>query len=91
MYLSNGNFEAYARPPKPEGVDDRKAFFVGSGLASLAGAAFLVRDAQVPGKNITIFEELALPGGSMDGILDAHKGFIIRGGREMEALSLIHI
>ena len=85
MYLSNGNFEAYARPPKPEGVDDRKAFFVGSGLASLAGAAFLVRDAQVPGKNITIFEELALPGGSMDGILDAHKGFIIRGGREMEA------
>lgn len=85
MYLSNGNFEAYARPRKPEGVDDRKAFFVGSGLAALAGAAFLVRDAQMPGKNITVIEELPLPGGSMDGILDAHKGFIIRGGREMEA------
>ena len=85
MYRSNGNFEAYARPPKPEGVDGKKAYFVGAGLASLAGAAFLIRDAQLSGENIIIFEELALPGGSMDGILDEHKGFIVRGGREMEA------
>jgi oleate hydratase len=85
MYRSNGNFEAFARPLKPEGIDGRRAYFVGSGLASLAGAAFLVRDAQMPGSAITIFEELVLPGGSMDGILDEHKGFIIRGGREMEA------
>lgn len=85
MYRTNGNFEAFSRPLKPEGVEGRRAFFVGSGLASLAAAAFLVRDAQMPGSAITIFEELALPGGSMDGILDKHKGFIIRGGREMEA------
>ncbi|GAA1856786.1 oleate hydratase [Microbacterium koreense] len=85
MYRSNGNFEAFARPLKPEGVDGRRAYFVGSGLAALAGAAFLIRDAQMPGEAITIFEELELPGGSMDGLLDEHKGFIIRGGREMEA------
>ncbi|MGE6334873.1 oleate hydratase [Stenotrophomonas sp. NPDC077659] len=85
MYRSNGNFEAYSRPPKPEGVGDRRAYFVGSGLASLAGALFLIRDAQMPGSAITIFEELDIPGGSMDGILDRDKGFIIRGGREMEA------
>ncbi|SDD76243.1 oleate hydratase [Glycomyces harbinensis] len=85
MYRSNGNFEAFARPPKPEGVEGRRAYFVGSGLASLAGAVFLIRDAQMPGDRITVFEELELPGGSMDGILDEHKGFIIRGGREMEA------
>lgn len=85
MYRSNGNFEAFGRPLKPEGVDGRRAFFVGSGLASLAGAAFLIRDAQLPGSAITIYEELALPGGSCDGIFDEHKGFIIRGGREMEA------
>ena len=84
MYRSNGNFEAFAKAPKPEGNENKKAYFVGSGLASLAGATFLVRDAQLPGDRITIFEELALPGGSMDGILDEHKGFIIRGGREME-------
>lgn len=85
MYRSRGNFEAFARPPKLEGIQDRRAYFVGAGLASLAGAAFLIRDAGVPGEAITIFEELALPGGSMDGLLDRHKGFIIRGGREMEA------
>ena len=85
MYRTSGNFEAFARPLKPEGIDGRRAYFVGAGLASLSGAAFLIRDAQMPGSAITIFEELALPGGSMDGILDEHKGFIIRGGREMEA------
>lgn len=85
MYRSNGNFEAFGRPLKPAGIDGRKAYFVGSGLASLAAATFLIRDAQMPGEAITIFEELALPGGSMDGVLDQHKGFIIRGGREMEA------
>ncbi|MET0296085.1 MAG: oleate hydratase, partial [Microbacterium sp.] len=67
MYRTNGNFEAFGRPLKPEGVDGRKAYFVGSGLASLAAAAFLIRDAQLPGGAITIFEELALPGGSCDG------------------------
>lgn len=84
MYHSSGNFEAFARPRKPEGIDKKSAYFVGSGLAALAGAAFLVRDAQLPGDRITILEELAVPGGSMDGILDEHKGFIVRGGREME-------
>ncbi|WP_424466716.1 oleate hydratase [Pseudoclavibacter helvolus] len=85
MYRSNGNFEAFARPKKPAAVEGKRAHFVGSGLASLSAAAFLVRDAQMAGSDITIYEELALPGGSMDGIFDEHKGFIIRGGREMEA------
>ena len=84
MYYSNGNFEAFARPRKPEGIENKSAYFVGSGLAALAAAAFLIRDAQLPGDRITVFEELGLPGGSMDGILDKHKGFIVRGGREME-------
>jgi oleate hydratase len=84
MYYSNGNFEAFATPPKPSGIDDKRAWFVGSGLASLAGAAFLIRDAHLPGDRITIFEELGLPGGSMDGINDEQRGFIVRGGREME-------
>ena len=42
MYYSSGNYEAFARPRKPAGVDGKRAWFVGSGLASLAGAAFLV-------------------------------------------------
>jgi oleate hydratase len=84
MYYSSGNYEAFARPRKPANVEKKKAWFVGSGLASLAGAAFLVRDAQMTGENITILEELGLPGGALDGIMEPEKGFVIRGGREME-------
>jgi len=84
MYRSNGNYEAFAKPMKPEGVDDKSAYIVGSGLAGLAAASFLVRDGQMKGDKIHVLEELALPGGSMDGIWNEQKGYIIRGGREME-------
>ena len=49
IYYTNGNYEAFARPEKPEGVDNKNAYLVGSGLASLAAACFLVRDGQMPG------------------------------------------
>ncbi|WOE30330.1 MULTISPECIES: oleate hydratase [unclassified Acinetobacter] len=84
MYYSNGNYEAFAKPRKPQNVEQKSAWFVGSGLASLAGAAFLIRDGQMQGDKITILEEQALPGGALDGIKEPEKGFVIRGGREME-------
>jgi len=84
MYHSNGNYEAFARPQKPQNVDQKSAYLVGSGLASLAAAVFLIRDGQMKGEKIHIFEELPLPGGSLDGIHQPQHGFIIRGGREME-------
>lgn len=51
MYHSSGNYEAFARPRKPAEVEKKTALFVGAGLASLAGAAFLIRDGQLPGEN----------------------------------------
>ena len=84
MYYSSGNYEAFARPRKPKGVENKTAWFVGSGLAALAGAAFLIRDGQMPGNRITILEQQQLPGGALDGIKEPNKGFVIRGGREME-------
>lgn len=84
MYYSSGNYEAFARPRKPEGVERKTAWFVGSGLAALAGAAFLIRDGHMKGDRITILERLKLPGGALDGIKEPEKGFVIRGGREME-------
>lgn len=84
MYYSNGNYEAFARPEKPKNVERKSAYLIGSGLASLAAACFLVRDGQMKGEHIHILEEMSLPGGACDGIKDAQKGFIIRGGREME-------
>jgi len=84
MYYSSGNYEAFTRPRKPAGVDNKTAWFVGAGLSSLAGAAFLIRDGQMPGEKITILERLALPGGALDGIKEPKKGFVIRGGREID-------
>ncbi len=84
MYYSNGNYEAFAKPVKPKDVDKKSAYIVGAGLASLATAVFLLRDGQMKGENIHIFEECALPGGACDGIFDPQKGYVIRGGREME-------
>lgn len=84
IYYSNGNYEAFARPEKPEGVDDKHAYIVGSGLASLAAACFLVRDAQMPGDHIHILEAMDIAGGACDGIFDPSRGYIMRGGREME-------
>lgn len=59
----------------------RKAYLVGGGIASLAGAAFLIRDGGMPGEDITIFEETEITGGSLDGAGEAERGYIIRGGR----------
>ncbi|MBS1892467.1 MAG: oleate hydratase [Actinobacteria bacterium] len=84
MRHTSGNYEAFARPRKPPGVDDKSAWFVGAGLASLAGAAFLIRDGQMAGERITVLERLKLPGGALDGIKEPEKGFVVRGGREME-------
>lgn len=84
MYYTNGNFEAFARPRKPKVADTTSAYIVGSGLAGLAAAVFLVRDGQVAGDRIHILEELPLSGGSLDGIDKPHLGFVTRGGREME-------
>ncbi|MCB1298385.1 MAG: oleate hydratase [Microthrixaceae bacterium] len=85
MRYTSGNYEAFARPRKPAGVDEKRAWFVGSGLAALAGAAFLIRDGHMDGSRITIFEQQAIPGGALDGLDVPEKGFVIRGGREMES------
>ena len=84
MYYSNSNYEAFARPKKPENVDKKSAYLIGSGLASLAAACFLIRDGQMKGENIHILEELDISGGSLDGINMENHGFVVRGGREME-------
>ncbi len=65
MYYSKGNYEAFARPRKPENVENKSAYLVGSGLAALAAACFLIRDGQMKGSQVHILEELPKPGGMM--------------------------
>ena len=84
MYYSSGNYEAFARPKKPVDVDKKSAYIVGSGLAALSAACFLVRDGQMKGKNIHILEKDPIPGGACDGYLYDGLGYVMRGGREMD-------
>lgn len=84
MYYSSGTYEAFAHPEKPEGVEKKAAYIIGTGLAGLTAAFYLVRDGQMPGNHIHLLEKLELAGGSCDGYKDVHKGFYMRGGREMD-------
>lgn len=58
-----------------------KAYLIGGGIGSLSAAAFMIRDAGIPGSNITIFEALSTAGGSLDGSGNADVGYRLRGGR----------
>lgn len=62
---------------------DSKVYIVGGGIGGLAAAYYFIRDAHIPGENITFLEELAVQGGSLDGAGNAKDGYIMRGGREM--------
>jgi hypothetical protein len=70
-----------------EGADrsTTKVYLVGGGIASLAAAAFMVRDSDVLGHNITIFAELDKIGGSLDGSGSPETGYVLRGGRMIKS------
>ena len=58
-----------------------KAYLVGSGIGSMAAAAFMIRDGGIKGENITIYEELPVVGGVLDASGTAEEGYSMRGGR----------
>lgn len=60
-------------------------YLVGAGIASLAAAAFLIRDGDIPGQNITILEESETIGGSLDAAGTPADGYVMRGGRMIES------
>ena len=84
MYYSAGTYESFAHPEKPSGVDKKSAYIIGTGLAGLTAAFYLVRDGQMNGEHVHLLEKLDLAGGSCDGRKDVTKGFYMRGGREMD-------
>jgi oleate hydratase len=58
-----------------------KAYMIGSGIGSLAAAAFMIRDGGVPGGDITIYERLSVLGGCLDGARLPDGAYSLRGGR----------
>ena len=79
MYYSAGTYESFAHPEKPKDVDKKSAYIIGTGLAGLTAAFYLVRDGQMKGEHIHLLEKLELAGGSCDGYRDVTKGFFMRG------------
>ena len=75
---------AYMRNrPLPSAVKGRKAWIIGSGIAGLAAAFYMIRDGGMKGEDITILDAMQIEGGSLDGAGNPEEGYIIRGGREM--------
>ncbi len=67
-----------------------KAHLVGSGIASLAAASYLIRDAKVPAGNITVYEGEAA-GGAMalyGGSGTYYGGYVLPAARILERVSL---
>ncbi|WP_255638385.1 oleate hydratase [Amycolatopsis sp. DSM 110486] len=61
-----------------------KAYLVGSGIAALSAAAFLIREGGFSGSDITILEEQDRTGGSLDAAGSPDSGYTMRGGRMFE-------
>ncbi len=72
------------RPLPTAGIAERHAYIIGSGIAGLSAAFFLIRDGHMPAENITLLEALQLEGGALDASGNAQDGYMIRGGREMD-------
>ncbi|WNF90966.1 oleate hydratase [Vagococcus fluvialis] len=83
LTLTNGTYHSLVQARKPEGIDDKQAYLIGTGIGALAAGCFLIRDAHMEGSKITFLEQLDIPGGSLDGAVRQNAGYVARGGREM--------
>ena len=78
-------YKKYDADLSPQQKADAKVYLCGGGIAALAAAVFMIRDADVLGQHITIFESLDRLGGSLDGGGSPERGYSLRGGRMFES------
>lgn len=82
LRLGNGDYDRLVNSRKPKGIDDKRAYIVGTGIAGLATAGFLIKDAKMDPTNIRFLEKDDLAGGALDGKLMSDMNYVARGGRE---------
>ncbi len=64
--------------------NNKKVYLIGSGIASLASAFYLIEDAGITPENIIILEQNDIAGGALDGSGNPQQGYVVRGGRMHE-------
>lgn len=62
-------------------LDGSQFYFIGGGIGSLTGAAYLLRDCGFEGKNIHVIEADPIAGGSNDACGNPEHGWVMRGER----------
>ena len=67
-------------------LENTKVYLIGSGIASLASAVYLIKDAGLKPSNITILEQNSITGGALDGSGNPKDGYVVRGGRMHEKM-----
>ena len=82
LKLDNGDYDRLVHSRKPKGIDDKKAYIVGTGIAGLSTAGFLIKDAKMDPSKIVFLEKDSIAGGALDGKLLSDLGYVARGGRE---------
>lgn len=83
LKLGNGDYDRLVNSRKPKGIENKKAYIVGTGIAGLAAAGFLIKDAKMDPSKITFLEKDDIAGGALDGKLLSDVSYVARGGREM--------
>jgi oleate hydratase len=78
-----GNYQRNKGIPS-QSFGNSKVFIIGTGIAGMSAAYYMIRDGRILGENILFLDQSGIDGGSLDGIGNAEDGFIIRGGREMD-------
>ncbi|QKF67492.1 oleate hydratase [Arcobacter venerupis] len=69
---------------KTKNLKNSKVYIIGSGIAGLASAVYLIKDANICSENIHILEKDLIAGGATDGAGNAEQGYVVRGGRMHE-------
>ncbi|MGY4403747.1 myosin-crossreactive antigen [Bradyrhizobium sp. USDA 3315] len=75
---------SFSRPDSTKQAVPRNAYLIGTGIAALAAAAYLLKEGGLSGPNIVLFEQMEQFGGSLDAHGDPKGGYVMRGGRMFE-------
>lgn len=82
LKLGNGDYDRLVNSRKPKGIENKRAYIVGTGIAGLSVAGFLIKDAKMDPSKITFLEKDDIAGGALDGKVINELGYVARGGRE---------